>query len=213
MLKSLLENGLSRSQAQLVFSRLITDGMCADQTTGIDASAFPTKSNVPPGQPAIEVVEFADFMCGHCAQAAPQFGPVVASGLPVRVRFVPIQVGGMEMSKTAAVAALAAWRQGPEKFWPFHDKLFAHQMELSEAKITALAKEAGLDTARLMTDRKDPRVEALYKSGKQLSVKAGLKGTPYVLIDGRPLNNTVTAADLASRIQLEMLRGRKECEE
>ena len=40
-----------------------------------------------------------------------------------------------------------------------------------------------------------------------------MKGTPYVLINGRPLNSTVTSPDLAARVQLEMLRHRKECEE
>ena len=84
LLKGLLEAGVSQTQAQLVFGRLITDGMCADPVPQLDLAGLPFKANVAPGQPAVELVEFADFMCGHCAQAVPQFKPVMSSELPVR---------------------------------------------------------------------------------------------------------------------------------
>ena len=117
------------------------------------------------------------------------------------------------MSGKAARAALAAWRQGPDKFWTYHDSVFESQLELNEKKLISLAKKAGLNLDQWNKDRKDPAIKALFKQGQSLSARAGLKGTPYVLINGRPLNNTVTSTDLAARIQLEMVRHRKECEE
>jgi hypothetical protein len=213
LLKGLLESGVDRAQTQLIFSRLITDGMCADQITDLDVSGLPFKSNTPSGQPAVQIIEFADFMCSHCAQAASQFRPIMASSLPVHFIYVPVQLGANEMSSKSAYAALAAWRQGHAQFWTFHDLLFEHQHELNDAKLTTFAKEVGLDLDRWNADRKGPAVKAIFKKAQTLSVRAGVQGTPYVLIDGRPLNNTVTATDLAARIQLEMLRYRKECEE
>ena len=213
LIKGLLEAGVSRPQTQLVFSRLITDGMCADPVSQLDVGGLPFKTNVAPGQPAVEVIEFADFMCSHCAQAAPEFKPVMGSSLPVRMIFVPVQMGGNEVSAKAGLAALAAWRQGPQKFWAYHDLLFENQNELNDAKLVSLAQSVGLNVEQWKGDRKDPSVKALFKQGQSLSARAGLKGTPYVLINGRPLNNTVTSADLAARIQLEMVRYRKECEE
>lgn len=213
LIKGLLEAGMSRPQTQLVFSRLITDGMCADPVSQLNVGGLPFKTNVAPGQPAVEVIEFADFMCSHCAQAAPEFKPVMGSSLPIRMFFVPIQMGGNEVSGKAGLAALAAWRQGPDKFWAYHDLLFENQTELNDAKLLALAKAVGLDLKKWKSDRKDPSVKALFQQGQALGARAGLKGTPYVLINGRPLNNTVTSTDLAARIQLEMVRHRKECEE
>lgn len=213
LIKGLLEAGVSQTQTQLVFSRLITDGMCADPIPQLDIGGLPFKTNVAPGQPAVEVIEFADFMCSHCAQAVPQFKPVMSSDLPIRMFFVPVQMGGNDMSGKAARAALAAWRQGPDKFWTYHDSVFESQLELNEKKLISLAKKAGLNLDQWNKDRKDPAIKALFKQGQSLSARAGLKGTPYVLINGRPLNNTVTSTDLAARIQLEMVRHRKECEE
>ena len=104
LIKGLLEAGMARPQAQLVFSRLITDGMCADPVSKLNVGGLPFKTNVPPGQPAVEVIEFADFMCSHCAQAAAEFKPVMASNLPVRMFFVPVQMGGNEISGKAGRA-------------------------------------------------------------------------------------------------------------
>jgi len=213
LLKGFLENGVTQAQTQLLFSRLITDGMCADPIAGLDVSEMPFKSNTPPGQPAVEVIEFADFMCSHCAQAVAQFKPVMASSLPIRFVYVPVQLGGNELSGKAAMAALAAWRQGQAQFWALHDLLFEHQHELSEAKLEALAKKVGLDLGRWQKDRKDKALKTIFKKAQTLSNRAGVQGTPYVLINGRPLNSSVTSTDLAARIQLEMLRHRKECEE
>lgn len=213
LLKGMLEAGVSRAQTQLLFSRLITDGMCADQAEGINVLEYPSKSNVPPGQPAVEVIEFADFMCSHCAQAVEQFKPLINSSLPVRMYFVPVQLGGSEISAKAAIAALAAWRQGATAFWAFHDKVFEQQLEMNEAKLVAVATQVGLDIPRWQRDRIDPALKALFKQGQALGQRAGLQGTPYVLINGRSLNSSPTTTDLAARIQLEMLRHRKECEQ
>ena len=213
LIKGLLEAGVNQTQTQLIFSRLITDGMCSDPIPQLDLGGLPFKTNVAPGQPAVEVIEFADFMCSHCAQAVPQFKPVMTSDLPIRMFFVPVQMGGNEMSGKAGRAALAAWRQGSDKFWAYHDLVFENQLELNEKKLTSLAKKVGLNLDQWNKDRKDDSIKTLFKQGQSLGARAGLKGTPYVLINGRPLNNTVTSTDLAARIQLEMVRHRKECEE
>ena len=150
-------------------------------------------------------------MCGHCAQAVPQFKPVMSARLPVRKVFIPVQMGGNEMSGKADRAALSL-APGADKFWAYHDALFENQPSLNEQMLVTLAKKVGLDVERLNKDRNDPSIKALFKQGQSLGSRAGL-GTPYVLINGRPLNNTVTSTDLVARIQLEMVRHRKECEE
>ena len=213
VVKRMLELGLSRSQAQLSFSNLITDGMCADEVPLLKLEAYPYKTNTPQGQPVVEVIEFADFTCGHCAQAVQEFRPLMSSNLPIRFHFVPVQLGSNPLGAKVGVAALAAWRQGAQQFWRFHDMIFQNQDKLSEATLTSMARDAGLRMEQWQKDRKDPALEASLKNAKSLANQAGIKGTPYVLINGRPLNSSVNAVDLAARVQLEMLRHRKECEE
>ena len=83
----------------------------------------------------------------------------MTSDLPVRMFFVPVQMGGNEMSGMAGRAALAAWRQGPDKSWAYHDLVFENQLELNEKKLTSLAKKGlisinGTKTAKTIRSRR-----------------------------------------------------------
>ena len=89
-------------------------------------------------------------------------------------------------AKKAAVAALAAEKQG--KFWEMHQKLFANQKQLSEAKVEEIARELGLNMERFDQDLKDPelltRIDRDLKNGQQ----ANVRGTPSIFLNGKQLN-------------------------
>lgn len=89
-------------------------------------------------------------------------------------------------AKKAAVAALAAEKQG--KFWEMHDKLFANQKQLSDAKVEEIARELGLNMERFDQDLKDPelqtRIDRDLKNGQQ----ANVRGTPTIFLNGKQLN-------------------------
>jgi predicted DsbA family dithiol-disulfide isomerase len=51
-----------------------------------------------------------------------------------------------------AIAALAAEKQG--KFWEIHEKLFANQKDLNDAKVEAIAQEIGLNMEQFNKDLK-----------------------------------------------------------
>ena len=51
---------------------------------------------------------------------------------------------------------MAAVKQG--KYWPFHKALLAAPNGLNPPAILQIAKTAGLDTARLQQDMKDPAI-------------------------------------------------------
>ena len=70
----------------------------------------------------ITIVEFSDFQCPYCAQAAPK-ARALAEQYPNEIRLVfkqfPLDPEGI--AYLAAQASLAAHAQG--KFWPLHDKM------------------------------------------------------------------------------------------
>jgi protein-disulfide isomerase len=89
-------------------------------------------------------------------------------------------------ARKAAIAALAAEKQG--KFWEIHEKLFANQKQLSDAKVEEIARELGLDMERFDQDLKDPemqvRIERDLKNGQQAKVR----GTPTIFLNGKLVN-------------------------
>lgn len=208
-----LKEGLSQADAQFNFANTVTNGHCGDPVT-LPQGDFRDWPRLHRGGPESQVVliEFADFLCGHCAQAAPEIDAVISLGLPIDVVFIPVNVGGNPLSKKAGVAALAAFNQGDDTFKRYAKLLFKNHSGLTEADLPRLAKEANLDIKRWENDRKDPFLEKQFDQGVTLGNQAGLQGTPYILINGRPLGVQVVRHDMFARIQLERLRGKDNCE-
>jgi protein-disulfide isomerase len=91
-----------------------------------------------------------------------------------------------DYAKKAAIAALAAGKQG--KFWEVHEKLFAHQNELSDTKVEAIAREIGLDLEQFNKALKDPAIASLIDRDLKDGSQANIPGTPAIYVNGKLLN-------------------------
>jgi len=92
-----------------------------------------------------------------------------------------------KFARRAAAVALAADRQG--KFWECHDKIFKNYRSINEAKVQEIAKEIGLDLAKLNSDAKDPAIQKLINRDLINGRQSGVRGTPAIFINGKLLNN------------------------
>ena len=91
-----------------------------------------------------------------------------------------------QKSVNAAVAARAAQAQG--RFWEYHDLLYDSQSSgYSDDNLTALAREAGLETHRFERDYENARYEPSVRADFQKGLNAGVNGTPTFFINGRML--------------------------
>ena len=132
----------------------------------------------------VTVVEYGDFECPNCKQAA----PVVKSLLErfdgrVRVvfRHFPLEEVHPHALR-AAEAAEAAGAQG--KFWPMHDLLFENQLHLKAHQLQEYAERLELDIERYTYEMGDEvylqRVREHIGSGTQ----SGVRSTPTFFING-----------------------------
>ncbi len=84
-----------------------------------------------------------------------------------------------------AIAAMAAHRQG--KFWEYHDLVFENYKKLNEEKLVELAKQVGLNMDQFAKDRKDRKLAHQIQSDMNEGMKAGVRGTPTMFINGSRL--------------------------
>lgn len=140
----------------------------------------------------VEIVEYADYTCPHCAAfSAVQF-PDVRSRLvdAGRVRWVfrdfPLQ--NNPHSRTAAHAAACAADQG--RFWEMQDAIFQAQAQWARpgnptGAFRGMARALGLDVGAwndcMDSQRHAGRIEASYLEGSRL----GVNSTPTFLIGGK----------------------------
>ncbi len=105
----------------------------------------------------------------------------------VKIVFKNFPIRSHKFARKAAVAALAADRQG--KFWEFHDELFNNYNRLNEEKVQEIAAKLNLNKAQFEKDRTDPllleKVEHDYNEGVEMNVG----GVPTVFVNGRKLKN------------------------
>jgi protein-disulfide isomerase/uncharacterized membrane protein len=162
---------------------------------------------IPPGDalPAlgsprapVQVVVFSSFRCPACQGFAPtlenlhkKFGNQIgvtfknfplSSGCNPRMS-VDMQPG----SCGAAYAALAAHRQN--RFWPYHDQVFASTLDSAGKTLIAIAKTSGLTMGQWESDRQSEEVKQQVAQDVQLAYELGVEGTPTVFINGRRVSN------------------------
>lgn len=159
-----------------------------------------------PRDARVQLVVFSDFACDYCVKLAPVLEKVRADfPKEVLVAFRPYPLDANPRARPAAIAAQCAAEQGA--FWKYHDRLFAARGDLSDERLTAIAREAGLDmekfAACLQGDASRQIVEASYAE----AVRLGIEGAPALFLNGTLIGGYVDYETLAQRIRAA-LRGK-----
>ncbi len=140
-------------------------------------------------QAPVTLIEFADLQCPFCKQyTADTFPTVVAKYVrsgKLKMQFRNYAFIGPD-SVTAARAAEAAGLQN--KLWQFIDVFYSNQGSENTDYVTDkfIQKIAGgvngLDAARLLQDRSDPKVDQAIALAQQEAQTAGVNSTPSFLL-------------------------------
>jgi protein-disulfide isomerase len=158
------------------------------------ATDLPVAGN-PKGD--VTIVEFMDYRCGYCKGVQPTLDQVMRQDGKIRYVLKEFPILG-PASRTASMAAIAAHKQG--KYLAFHAALMAYPNNLTDEVIFALARQVGLDIAKLKDDMKAPEVEALIEKTHKLAQDLGINGTPGFIIGDQIIPGAVGADELKKKI-------------
>jgi protein-disulfide isomerase len=131
----------------------------------------------------VTIVEYGDFECPNCKQAAPAV-KLLLERYAGRVRFAFRHFPLEEVHPHALPAAEAAeCASGQGKFWEMHDLLFANQEHLKLKNLHSYAEGLGLDMARYTAEMDDEvylqRVREHIDSGQ----RSGVRSTPGFFVN------------------------------
>lgn len=132
----------------------------------------------------VTVVEYGDFECPTCKQAAPAV-KMVLDRFGNRIRFVfrhfPVEAAHPH-AMHAAQAAEAAGGQG--KFWQMHDLLFENQRHLKIANLREYAERLDLEMPRFIAEMDDEIYLQRVREHIQGGLQSHVRGTPTFYING-----------------------------
>lgn len=148
------------------------------------------------------IVEFADFRCGHCKQAAPSLHAFATGQKDVQLVFKPFPLDGdcnnamthsNGISCRLAKAVVCAEKQ--KYGWPMHDLIFENQAAFGvmnsvgavDAELKKYFDQGQKNWEQAVqcmeSAETHDQIQRLAKEG----VRVGVKGTPAIFVNGRYL--------------------------
>ena len=157
-----------------------------------------------PSHAPVTVVEYGDFECPNCKQAAPAV-KLLLQRFTGRVRLVYRHFPLEEVHPHALHAALAAEAAAAQrKFWPMHDLLFENQPHLKLPQVRRYAERLELDMARYDADMADTvylqRVREDIEGGRA----SGARATPTFFVNGVLQDVSGGLQGLFERVETEL---------
>src|SRR5262245_37814443 len=151
------------------------------------------------GNPAgdVVIVEFNDYQCPYCKRTHQAMKSVVGADGKVKIVYKDLPILG-EASKIAALAALAAVKQG--KHLALHNALMEFNGKLDRDKIMEIAASTGLDRAQLEKDMSDTNTKEFTERNLALATALGVRGTPAFVIGKQFVPGAIDAAALRQLI-------------
>jgi len=142
----------------------------------------------------VTLVEFFDYQCIHCKKMGPVVESLVAKNKDLRVIYKEFPIFGKE-SDLASKVAMAAAMQG--KYINVQHALLKSEGRLNEKMIMDIAKEAGLDMAKLKVDMQSKQVLDTLKQNRELAEKIHIMGTPAFVVLSTPKGKLKPGAEAA----------------
>jgi protein-disulfide isomerase len=133
----------------------------------------------------VTVVEYGDFECPNCKQAAPALKLLLerfTGGVRIVFRHFPLE----EVHPHALAAAEAAeCAAGQGRFWEMHDLLFDNQEHLKLMQLHSYAQRLGLQMARYSAEMDDHVYLQRIREHLDSAHRSGVRGTPALFVNGR----------------------------
>ena len=144
----------------------------------------------------VTIVEFSDFQCPYCKQAAVSLKPLIKSyGANVRFVFKQMPLPIHAEAFKAAQASVCAGAQ--EKFWEYHDILFRSN-DLSELALKRYASEVGLEANAFNTCLSSEASAKIVRKDMEEAAQAGVQGTPTYFVNGKIVKGIKSSEDFKS---------------
>jgi protein-disulfide isomerase len=164
---------------------------------------FSSPDQVTLGNPNgnVTFVEFFDYNCGYCKRAMSDMLTLLKtdSKLKVVLKEFPVLGPGSVEAARVAVAVRMQDTTG-KKYLEFHQKLLGGRGHADRARALAVAKEVGMDMARIEKDIKSPEVEKSLRQDFKLAEALGLNGTPSYVIGDNVIVGAIGLQGLQEKI-------------
>lgn len=163
-------------------------------------------------QGSVAMAEFFDYNCGYCKRAFSDLTGLIKANPNLKVVLIDFPVLGADSVEAAAVAAAVRKQLSGDKFLAFHQKLLTgFHGRVGREQALSVAKELGVDMAKLDADLKNPDVRAGLEQTMKIADALNLTGTPSYIIGNEAIVGAVGAQQLQGLLTAMTKCGKTAC--
>jgi len=156
----------------------------------------------------VKIVEFSDFQCPFCSRAAKTVTELKKMyGNKIEFAFKQYPLPMHPNARPASEASLCVNAQGTDKFWKYHDKLFANADKLEADNLKKFAKEVGANEAEFQKCLDEKRFAKAVDEDMAYGNKIGVRSTPTFFINGKAVQGAQPIEAFKEAIEEEMSGG------
>lgn len=157
----------------------------------------------------VRIVEFADFQCPACSNAAKtvkRIGSTYGPSVSIVFKNYPLDQAcnpaiKRKMHEFACQGAKLARCLGEKgNFWKMHDQLFANQQEFSTKNLNKWAKKLGLSDSEIKSCLASKDVEDKIRADVKQGNELGVDSTPTLFINGQKFIGNPNFENVAQEI-------------
>jgi protein-disulfide isomerase len=167
--------------AVLVAALLIVPSLKPGASTNSGERPMANDNSMGDPEAPITITEYSDYRCSHCGAFVLETEPLLVKDYieTGKVKFVYRSMGGWS-GEPSLLGAEASYCAGEEnKFWEYHDILFANQgASLEMTNFVTWAETIGLDTDAFRKCMDERRYQARADQDAQDGSALGVQGTP-----------------------------------
>lgn len=159
----------------------------------------------------VTLVEFFDYNCGYCKRSLADIQALIKADPKLRVVLKDFPVLGPDSVEASRVALAAKSQLQGAKLMEYHVKLMETRGRVNGERALAVAREMGLDLARLQRDMESPDVRTALQVNTELGDRLGLTGTPAFVIGDTVIPGAVGAEPLKQVVANVRQCGKANC--
>ena len=159
----------------------------------------------------VTLVEFLDYNCGYCKKAVGDVKALVKADPKLRVVLKDFPVLGPGSTEASQVALAARAQLAGDRLQEYHARLMETRGPVNGERAKVLAREMGLDMARLDRDLAGGAVDTAIRENLALGDRLGLTGTPAFIIGEGIIPGAVGAEPLRRAVANMRSCGKAAC--
>ena len=192
----LIKNPEVLQEAMTELERRQTEAQKAAQASALSQSRdalLNSPRDYAAGNPSgdVTLVEFFDYNCGYCKRALADLQALMKADPKLKVVLKDFPVLGPESVEASRVALAVKKQLKGEKLFEYHVKLMETRGRINGERAIAVAKDMGVDAARLQKDMEAPEVKATIQDNVVLGDRLGLSGTPAFVVGDEIISGAV----------------------